>query len=70
MITGSAQTLAAGKDFTLQGKTRVLTKTQAVEIYTSNGKQIYSGITQSVNLPQPGMYIVRTPQAVGKVMVR
>ena len=68
--TGIAQNLVAGKELTLQGKTLLFTEIQTVEVYTINGEQVYSGTTQRVDLPQAGVYMVRTPQAVGKVVVR
>ena len=68
--TGITQHLAAGKEFTLQGNTLLFTEIQTVEVYTINGEQVYSGTTQRVDLPQAGVYMVRTPQAVGKVVVR
>ena len=43
---------------------------QRIEVFSADGRQVYSGTDSSVELPQAGVYVVRTGAVVKKIAVR
>lgn len=43
---------------------------QRIEVFSADGRQVYGGTDSSVELPQAGVYVVRTGAVVKKIAVR
>ncbi len=43
---------------------------QRIDVFSADGRQVYSGTDSSVELPQAGVYVVRTGAVVKKIAVR
>ena len=54
----------------VDGRTLHVTGNCEYNVYTIAGHRIYSGSAQSFSLPSPGIYLVKTPQSVSKVVAK
>lgn len=55
---------------TVEGKTLRVSGASEYSVYSIAGQRIYSGNAPSFSLPSPGIYLVRTPESVTKIVAK
>ena len=62
--------LVEGKYFRVVDGSLLFGSDTQVAVFAVTGQVIFSGMTQSVQLPQAGVYVVRTEKGTAKIGVR
>lgn len=68
--SGIAAPVVASPAVRASGLTLELGEAQRVSVYSVGGRLVYSGWSRSVDLPAPGLYLVRTRGGCAKVLAR